>query len=102
MLTNDQKQSLCLKCRYCRKIISAPIFQGKDLPSLYAEFFAARKLATIYDDVSGLHLVVVPHVCAQLTDTGCGIYEKRPDACRVFDGRTNAATKDRCLWREDQ
>lgn len=54
-------------------------------------------------DVSNNSLVVsFPHTCPKLTEHGCSIYDKRPLACRVFDGRKHIVSKDFCLWDKNE
>jgi len=65
MCSKKIKQELCVKCRKCCMTI--------------------------------LHMPNVkdPLPCPHLTDKGCSIYERRPQACRTYDGRLE---REDCLW----
>jgi Fe-S-cluster containining protein len=90
------KSELCVKCQECCKELTfeVPLYHST------LEFYKARGLKTIYKDKHTV-LVLVPHICNQLTGIGCTIYARRPHACKVFDGRKSLATKDICLWNKE-
>ena len=94
-------QHLCLSCRYCCTIMTFPVYQGAKLPHMYQAFFAARQIETVYDDFSGLWLAIAPLQCPHLKEDGCDLYPNHPEACRIFDGRANVATKEHCKWPKE-
>ena len=63
------------------------------------QFYEARGCKFDFD-VKGDNItsfVTVEQPCPHLEKgKGCKIYRNRPLACRVFDGRENPVTRDRC------
>ena len=54
-------------------------------------------------DVSNNALVVsFPHICPHLTERGCNIYDNRPLACKLFDGRKHIVSNDFCEWGKNE
>lgn len=45
-----------------------------------------------------LPYIVIPYPCPHLTEKGCAIYDKRPIACRNYDGRRDPIMHYTCLW----
>jgi len=46
-------------------------------------------------------LIVIPYPCPELTAFGCRIYDKRPEWCRLYDGRRDIAVEGKCLWSKE-
>lgn len=92
----DENQELCLKCMECCKglAFSTPF---KDDNPLAIEFYKARGCGIHSAD--GNLMVSINIDCPNLTSFGCRIYEERPIACRIFDGRKHIVTKDKCLLK---
>lgn len=91
------KSELCLKCMYCCKVITFCVDASGD--SL--EFYKARGAIIHYDiKLPNKIYVTFPCVCPKLTPEGCSIYNKRPFACRIFDGSNYISTADHCLWNK--
>jgi Fe-S-cluster containining protein len=86
-----KKQEACIKCQLCCKVLHFPVSTGA------VPFYEARGIKVIDDPEVGL-FIEVPQSCHHLTKNGCSIYDKRPVACRVFDGSKDKLIKDRCLW----
>jgi len=93
-LKKKTKSDLCIECQECCKILRIPVGRFLDLDSRV--FYSARGIDIVQHD--GVLWFVIPHVCRQLTDKGCRIYEHRPQACRVYDGRTDPVVN--CKWKE--
>lgn len=98
-MTNQKKQSdICKSCGECCKHL------GIEIPRAHAtsyvlEFFKARgfKLKQLKKDTAYLWADIK---CPQLTKDGCAIYDRRPQACKDYDG-----TKDpniNCPLKEKQ
>ena len=61
-------------------------------------FYNTRGCRIITTD--GLPLVVIPIACPYLSDAGCVIYDHRPLACQMYDGRRDVIMRHTCLWNE--
>ncbi len=61
-------------------------------------FYKVREIEIFLDKGNGLFYLTIPHRCPQLTPHGCAIYEDRPMACRVYDGRLDGSVD--CKWKE--
>lgn len=66
-------------------------------------FYKARGFTVTFHDVvvdakpkRVLAIEIPDYPCPHLTDTGCNIYESRPNACRRYDGRKEMG--DKCAW----
>ena len=94
-LTNNQK--LCLKCMECCKVIGfiVPMSIGA------AHFYKVRGWKIKINKNGSYALVYKEEVCPQLTDKGCKIYDTRPLACQLFDGRKDPVKIVNCLWGRD-
>lgn len=96
--STTDKPSLCVHCqRCCRQLhFQIPVPPTKEEMLKTFKFFKARGIEL---RVLGKSLIaVVPHICPQLTPTGCSIYADRPEACRQYDGTKDEILKDSCLW----
>ena len=89
------KQRLCLECLECCKVVAV---RAAINPSnkRTREFYEARGCRII--PTEQLPLVVIPYPCPHLTSSGCNIYDKRPLACRLYDGREDPIMSRICLW----
>ena len=59
-----------------------------------AELYEARGVE--YYDYN--RFLIIPSICKHLTHKGCDIYNDRPLACRMYDGRMLPFMKDKCKW----
>lgn len=92
----EEKSRLCLECQECCKVFKLPL--NKYPTQQDREFYKIRGLRLILDDSDGRFYLVFPLRCPQLTPHGCAIYDKRPQACRAYDGRDDPAVN--CKWRD--
>ena len=86
---------ICIACQACCKVLYFPI----NVPAVGLEglkLYATRgvDLRTI----NGLTVAVVEQRCRHLTNNGCSVYEFRPHACMVFDGRVDPFLGGMCKW----
>lgn len=106
-----RKQELCISCQECCKVVVfiVPQITATDKPAFVSgssvrrveEFYTARGFRvhrgkSLTDEI----LIEVPSVCPHLTEGGCDIYERRPKACRLFDGLRDTVLSKRCRWRD--
>lgn len=91
-----RKQRLCLECQKCCK--SVGVYTHPDLYDGSAKeviaFYEMRGF-TVQKD-GGALLITMPFPCPHLTPEGCAIYEKRPRACRMYNGIEDFGKE--CLW----
>ena len=90
------KNDLCLECLECCKKLKIPV--GRFLDFNARDFYNAREIDIIFSPNEEMLMFVLPHTCPKLTPEGCSIYEDRPLACRVYDGRTDPVVD--CKWKE--
>lgn len=91
----QRREDLCLQCMECCKIIAvqAPYcIDNKD----FVEFYHTRGCAIIA--TKSLPVIVIENKCPHLTDKGCDIYNRRPEWCRMYDGRIDPVLRHVCLW----
>ena len=88
------KSELCLDCLECCKVIGWYV-NSTDIHM--AAFYLARG-CKLYKYNDSILLVTLPHICEQLGEEGCKIYESRPLICRMYDGRNDPCMKGKCLW----
>ena len=94
-LTTGTKSKLCLECMECCKIVAVRAAINP-LNKRTKEFYQARGCRIIPTDQ--LPLVVIPYMCPHLSPQGCLIYDRRPLACRLYDGRYDPIMSHICLW----
>lgn len=92
----ERKSKLCLECLQCCEVFKLPLTRYPTQQD--REFYKIRGLKLIHDESNGLFYLVFPLRCPQLTPHGCAIYDKRPQACRDYDGRLDPAVN--CKWKE--
>ena len=101
LLIEVQKQEACLKCLKCCKEFAValhPINFTVDVKQDNTEFFLARGFTLVKDAKNNITYLEIPNYkCPHLTETGCGIYETRPEVCKNYDGRRDF---DDCLWHK--
>lgn len=90
------KQKLCLGCLFCcNKIgISTRYEARKEI----IEWLKIRGFKVKINSEGFLDIWHDSFPCPYLTAQGCSIYEKRPVACAVYDGRLTFGEK--CKWTE--
>ncbi len=92
----SRKQRLCLECQKCCR--SVGVYTHPDLydgsTKEIMEFYKMRGFTEQKDN--GALLLTIPLPCPHLTTDGCGIYEKRPLACRKYSGIEDFGRE--CLW----
>jgi Fe-S-cluster containining protein len=90
-----EKQRLCLQClKCCKHIWIHTAFANDCLGAI--EFYEARGFEIEPSD-KGVLVIKMKHSCPHLTDKGCGIYEKRPYICKLYDGRKDHPD---CKWHQ--
>jgi len=98
-----KKSELCMSCLECCKwmIFTVP-YSVNTLKAFYAnQYYLARGCRVVDVGHSRYVQVLVPSICPQLNeDFGCMIYENRPEACRLYDGRKDPFLKNICKWSE--
>ena len=104
MLTEQEKQELCIKCQACCRIVGIPLglLTGNTIGN-QQEFYQARGIDVVLDTRYSAvnYLAVIPMPCPQLTPKGCKIYKNRPKTCQLYDGTTDPLMTNYCLWREE-
>lgn len=100
-LTKEQKQELCCQCGECCKWVVFYIVKP-DLPSVAEEWFKARGI-TVLKKGQRRWTIKAHSWCNNLVQLGdgtykCDIYDSRPHACKVYDGRL-AGDEINCKWR---
>jgi len=93
------RSQACLKCFKCCKITLMPVdIRSKEefafLETKGFEFFVSGMGGT---DESTL-FTIIHKDCKHLTKLGCKIYDKRPEACKRYDGRDDPVLTKACLW----
>jgi len=92
-----KKSELCMSCLECCKWI---IFTVPYSVNAF-QYYMARGCRVMDVGRSRYIQVLVPSICPQLNEIfGCAIYENRPEACRLYDGRKDPFLKDICKWSE--
>ncbi len=93
-MNQKTKSELCIECQECCKTIKMP---NTGFLSFHARtLYEARGFTISTED--GNVFIVIPHTCQHLTPEGCAIYNTRPQACKVYDGRTDPTVN--CRWKE--
>ena len=94
--TKSRKQKLCIECKKCCRYVGVythPDFYDCSLEEV-RKFYEMRGF-TVQKD-SGAILLTIPFPCPHLAPDGCDIYEKRPLACRKYNGMEDFGHE--CLW----
>lgn len=103
-LSDQKKSELCLTCGRCCSKIYAYMPEAEDLRAdmMQREFFKARGLERLpMLDRPGYRAYSIPSRCPHLqSDNKCDIYEKRPLACKKYDGTRDPYIN--CAWREEE
>jgi len=75
------------------------MINAKKMTGEKIEFLTAWGIMLITDGrVIG---TLLPHACKQITDKGCGVYEKRPFICKGFKGGGEVMMwRPVCHWYE--
>ena len=103
-MTDEEKSELCQTCGECCKWVVFHIARP-DRPDLAEEWFNAKHIE-ILKRSDRRWAIKVPMVCPQLKEwidkdgyrCKCRIYDKRPTACKHYDGRIGE-DKIKCKWR---
>jgi len=98
MIGDREKSAVCLQCLECCRYVSFSLPLAGDL-KIYEEFCRVRDLELVAVKKGVVYIRVEKH-CKYLTVAGCRIYDQRPMACRMYDGRKDAAMADKCMWKE--
>lgn len=100
MSKNDtsEKELLCLKCMECCKALAVQAPYCIDNKE-FVEFYQARGCSIIA--TKSLPIIVIDNPCPHLTERGCSIYHKRPEWCRLYDGRKDPIMRHVCLWGKE-
>jgi len=91
---SKNNNNICLECLECCKNISFDL-EIKGSYYLYEQFAAIRNIKIITVKDNRVYFLLY-HPCPQLTDEGCKIYIKRPEVCRIYDGRLDPALAKIC------
>jgi len=91
------KSAICVSCQECCKWMTFTlnaVYQFKEIK----EYYEAHGCRVIVNKKIGQGRVsiMVPHVCPNLTEKGCAIYQRRPQFCRDYDGRDDPFLQDVC------
>lgn len=101
MLTEERRhreRELCAECKgaCCKTVV---------FPTQYSEFNSFAK--DLYETrgwfiqvYKGKLWIYKEESCPELTDTGCKIFESRPAACKMYDGRNDPILRTVCLWNK--
>jgi len=99
MTTEERRKrelELCAECkgRCCKTIV---------FPTQYSEFDSFAK--DLYETrgwyttgYRGKLWIYKEESCPELTEAGCNIFESRPAACKMYDGRNDPIVRPHCLW----
>ena len=101
MILTKEHQKICVECQECCRwmTFTLNVLEAKRRQK-FIEFYKARG-CTIKSN-SGDVVVMIPHICPHLKEDGCDVYERRPIACREYDGRHDPHLKYKCKlpeWR---
>ncbi|MBI5102954.1 MAG: YkgJ family cysteine cluster protein [Nitrospirae bacterium] len=92
----SKKQKLCLSCQKCCK--SVGVYTHPDFfecsTKEVVDFYRMRGFRVKKE--RGALFLTLDYPCPHLTPDGCGIYEKRPEICRNYDGMEDFGKG--CLW----
>lgn len=94
MNETEIKSKLCLDCKRCCKKIGIATLYPYD--EYVTQFYEARGFKCMVGNNHTLFLekeLPCPHLDEE---HGCLIYDKRPQACREYDGRNDFGGE--CLW----
>jgi len=102
ILTEEEKSKLCQTCGECCKWVVFYIIRP-DLPQVAEEWFRARGIKVLRRG-DRRWTIKVNSWCGNLMQLEdgtyrCAIYEDRPHACKVYDGRL-AGDEIQCKWKE--
>jgi Fe-S-cluster containining protein len=87
------KHEACIKCQRCCKVMILPVLiRDKEEMKFYEtrglEFFMMQE--NIW--------TILHKECKHIAKSGCRIYDKRPEACKQYDGRLDPLLTKACLW----
>jgi len=91
--SNEQK--VCMKCQECCRWLT--FILSAETAITLQEFYEVRGCKI--KDVPGnpkAKAVMVPTICPNITPWGCDIYQRRPRACRDYDGRDDPFIGEKC------
>lgn len=97
LINTSERQALCLKCLACCKRLQFPADRF-GLSEDDMMFYKTR--GCTFNMQKGIFFIAMHNICPQLTARGCKIYDSRPLACQIYDGRNDPLVKDVCLWDE--
>ena len=88
--------TLCKACQKCCKMIAMDTTYPYEHDVI--EFYETRgfTVSEMLDGNCRLSTMNLP--CPHLCESGCTIYDKRPDVCRIFDGSQFPDVN--CAWNE--
>jgi hypothetical protein len=89
--SDAEKSKLCLECRWCCTVFYIPIEKGTNL-----SLFALRGTKVLFHNLQPFAIIESP--CQHLMKNGCDIYENRHVDCRMYDGRKDIFSPERCAW----
>jgi len=95
-LCTDQQEA-CLDCQECCEAIEFPTSM---VDNKVMEFYIAYGI-DFYITKAGVVIFRMNHPCPHITETGCDIYDDRPDVCKEFmcstgDGSIKELKKKAC------
>ena len=90
---NKELQKICVECQECCKWTTFIV--AKDDAKKLKEHYKARGFRVKPFDKSQVG-IMVPTICPKLKPEGCSIYWRRPEFCKIYDGRQDPFMKDKC------
>lgn len=85
---------VCIKCQRCCKVAYIPVHPGVEV-----ELYKVRGFKVKYHQ--GIAFIIINQKCQHLTKDGCNIYDSRPMACVVYDGRNDLFDSKMCRLGEE-
>jgi Fe-S-cluster containining protein len=93
------EQEICVKCQKCCKKISIyTVYSASDRTAI--EFYRTRGFS-INPTTKGFINLSMDIPCPHLTESGCDIYETRPEVCRIYVGVYDPLIGEECLLKRD-
>jgi Fe-S-cluster containining protein len=89
------RSKACVKCQKCCSLSLLPV-DFKDEREF--SFYEVKGFKMFI--MGGRMYTIIHKKCQHLTPLGCKIYNKRPDACKYYDGRLDPVVTKACLWHQ--